>query len=73
VQANVEFEAYQWEEDYWGDSYTYHDIRPVLIFAADDSRYCFEDYFTETSFSKLIDAVKELADEFEKMVEDAYN
>jgi len=73
VQANVEFEAYQWEEDYWGDSYTYHGIRPVLIFAADDSRYCFEDYFTETSFSKLIDAVEELTDEFEKMVEDAYN
>ena len=73
VQANVEFEAYQWEEEYWDGSYTYHDIRPVLIFAADDSRYCFEDYFTETSFSKLIDAVEELTDEFEKMVEDAYN
>lgn len=72
VQANVEFEAYEYEPE-WETDYTYHDIRPVLIFAADNSRYTFEDYFTETSFSKLIDAVEELAEEFENMVEDAYN
>jgi hypothetical protein len=39
------------------------------VFAADDSRYSFEDYFTENSFSDLIEAVEDLADDFEKMFE----
>ena len=51
----------------WDESYSYFDVRPVLVFAADDSRYSFEDYFTENSFSDLIEAVEDLADDFEKM------
>lgn len=73
VQANVEFEGYIEEyEDYY-DEYTEYYIRPVLVFAVDDSRYAFEDYFTESGFSKLIDAVEKLAEDFEEMFENAYN
>ena len=73
VQANVELEACIEEyEDYY-DEYTGYYIRPVLVFAVDDSRYAFEDYFTESGFSKLIDAVEKLADDFEEMFENAYN
>jgi hypothetical protein len=73
VQANVELEACIEEyEDYY-DEYTEYYIRPVLVFAVDDSRYAFEDYFTESGFSKLIDAVEKLADDFEEMFENAYN
>jgi hypothetical protein len=73
VQANVELEACIEEyEDYY-ESYTEYYIRPVLVFAVDDSRYAFEDYFTESGFSKLIDAVEKLADDFEEMFENAYN
>ena len=68
VQANVELEAYEHKAD-WDESYSYFDVRPVLVFAADDSRYSFEDYFTENSFSDLIEAVEDLADDFEKMFE----
>jgi hypothetical protein len=73
VQANAELEACIEEyEDYY-ESYTEYYIRPVLVFATDDSRYAFEDYFTESGFSKLIDAVEKLADDFEEMFENAYN
>ena len=68
VQANIELEAYE-EESEWDEGYTYFEVRPVLVFAADSSRYSFEDYFTESSFSDLIEAVEDLGDDFEKMVE----
>ena len=67
VQAKVELEAYEYE-DYW-DDYTYFAVRPVLVFAVDDSRYSFEDYFTESSFGDLIEAIEDLGDDFERMFE----
>ena len=45
----------------------YHDIRPILIFAADNSRYTFEDYFTENSFKDFVDAIEDLAEEFDDL------
>ena len=67
VQANIEFEGIEIvEEDYY-ESYTYYSVRPVLVFAADDSRYAFEDYFTESGFRKVFDAVEELAQKIEDM------
>lgn len=73
VQANIECEAHiEKYEDYY-EEYTDYDVRPVLVFAVDDSRYAFEDYFTESGFSRLIDAVEKLAQDFEKMFENAYN
>ena len=69
VQAQIVLEAYEYEPDY--DSYydSYFEVRPVLVFTYDDSRYCFEDYFTERSFDELIDAAEDWADDLERMVE----
>lgn len=64
-QAHVEFEAYEGRYE-WSD-YTYFDVRPVLVFAEDDSRYSIEEYFTESSFSDLLEAVENLAAEFEEL------
>lgn len=63
VQANVELEAVI--EDHV--TYTDHYTRPVLVFAADNSRYSLEDYFTEGSFNDLMEAVDDLIEEFEDM------
>ena len=69
VQANVELEAYEEVYEDWGDEWTDFEVRPILIFAADDSRYCFEDYFTESSFNDLVEAAQDLAEDFENMFE----
>ena len=66
VQANAELEAYK-DDDYYWDEESYY-VRPVLVFA-DDSRWCIEDYFTESSFGDLVEAVEDLYDDFEKMFE----
>lgn len=71
VQANIEFEAYEYESE-WDEGYMYHDIRPILIFAADNSRYTFEDYFTENSFKDFVDAIEDLAEEFDDMYGDYF-
>ena len=41
-------------------------VEPILLFP-DGSKYAFESYFTETAFGDLIDAIEELADDFEDM------
>lgn len=64
VQANFELEAYE-ANDEW--EYSYFGVRPIIVFTADDSRYSFEDYFTERSFGDLVEAVEDLYDDFEKM------
>lgn len=42
-------------------------VEPILLFP-DGSKYAFENYFTETAFGDLIDAIEELADDFEDML-----
>lgn len=66
VQASVELEAYE-RQSVWNDV-KYNDYRPILVFAADDSRYQFENYFSESSFSDLIDAFEELINSFYNLV-----
>ena len=66
VQANFELEAYE-ANDEWEPSYSYFGVRPIIVFTADDSRYSFEDYFTERSFGDLVEAVEDLYDDFEEM------
>ena len=65
VQANIEAEAYQWEDD-WNDGFIFS-TRPVIVFTSDESRYSFEDYFTERSFGDLVESVEDLFDDFENM------
>lgn len=67
VQASVELEAYE-RQGGWNDV-KYNDYRPILVFAADDSRYQFENYFSESSFSDLIDAFEELVNSFYNLVD----
>lgn len=43
-------------------------VEPILLFP-DGSKYAFENYFTETAFGDLIDAIEELVDDFEDMME----
>lgn len=66
TQANVELEGYE-EVDEWNEGETYLNVRPIIVFHADNSRYAIEDYFTETAFSDLIDALEELAEEFDDL------
>lgn len=62
--AFIEIEAYE-EYDEW-DGTTYYDAYPVIVLTSDDSRHNIEDYFDdEASFTNLIDAVEDLAEEFE--------
>ena len=65
VQAKIEVEAYQWEDE-WNDEFICSS-RPVIVFAVDDSRFSFEDYFTESSFGDLVEEVEDLGEDFEKM------
>ena len=67
VQASVELEAYE-RPGGWNDI-KYNDYRPILVFAADDSQYQFENYFSESSFSDLIDAFEELINSFYNLVD----
>lgn len=64
--AHIEIEAREnddnWEEDSEYTSY------PVIVIASNNSRHNIEDYFDdEASFSDLIEAVEDLADEFENL------
>ena len=62
--AFIEIEAYE-ERDEW-DGTTYYGGYPVIVLTSDDSRHNIEDYFDdEASFTNLIDAVEDLAEEFE--------
>lgn len=70
VQANVELEVAKFEDSYDGESY--YEIQPVLVFAKDNSRYTFEEYFKEKDFKKAIEAAEELAEEFEEMVNEYF-
>ncbi|MBO5818750.1 MAG: hypothetical protein J6R21_03520, partial [Bacteroidales bacterium] len=67
VQASVELEAYE-RQGGWNDI-KYNDYRPILVFAADGSQYQFENYFSESSFSDLIDAFEELVNSFYNLVD----
>ena len=62
--AFIEIEAYE-ERDEW-DGTTYYGGYPVIVLTSDDSRHNIEDYFDdEASFTNLIEAVEDLAEEFE--------
>lgn len=67
TQATFELEAREVNDD-WGDSYI--ECYPTMVFASNGSRYAIEDYFTETAFEDLIDAVERLAEQFEDLYGD---
>ena len=57
--ADIVLQVSRDDEDYY--------VEPILLFP-DGSKYAFENYFTETAFGDLIDAIEELADDFEDML-----
>ena len=65
VQAKIELEAHE-EVDEW-DGYTYFWLSPVIVFTVDNTPYSFEEYFTESSFSNLVEAVEDLGEDFERL------
>ena len=69
VQATFEAEAREEEWDYGETSIHFY---PVMVFASNNSPHSIEDYFTESSFSDLIDAVEDLAGKFEELYEDYF-
>lgn len=71
IQANFEFEAYE-EKPEWEADWTYFEVRPVLVFSADGSRYGFDEYFTERGFGDLVDAVEDLFEDFEETFEEYF-
>ncbi len=68
TQATFELEAME-ENDGW-DSYVY--TYPVMVFASNGSRYSLDDYFTESAFADLIDAMERLAEQFEDLYGDYF-
>lgn len=52
--------------DSYDDDYYYY-VEPILLFP-DESKYAFEDYFTERAFGNLIRKVEELAEDFANLV-----
>ncbi len=65
--ATVEMQAFSESENYgdYHDEYWY--TEPVLIFAVDDSRYSFENYFDEVTFGDLINSAENLYKQYEKL------
>lgn len=75
LDNSTEMTAYL-ELDYFKneDYHPYYDekewyIEPILIFCKDQSAYRFEEYFTEKSFQKLIDAYEEIEEDFEDLAD----
>ena len=70
TQATFEIEARETDNGWDGSNTEYY---PVMVFAKDNSRRSIEDYFTESAFSDLIDAVEDLAEEFEDLYGDYFD
>lgn len=79
VIAKIEYQPYYetypycYYQDYinWNwvcNDLTYWDIEPIIVFAADNSRYSFEEYFNEDGFSNLIRSIEKLQEDFETIV-----
>lgn len=66
--AEIKFECFEDEYSYEWGSYTDYYLVPVIVFN-DGSKNSIEDFFNEDDFEKVINAVENLFDEFEDLVE----
>lgn len=65
--AKIEFESFEDEEYYDGETYyTDYDLEPIIEFK-DFSRHSLEEFFNEEDFQKTIDAFESLLKEFENL------
>ena len=62
-------EAYlEYEYSYGDTHYEYYEVEPVIVFASDNSRYSFEEYFNEADFGNVLQSVMTLCDQFVSFV-----
>lgn len=52
---------------YYDYGYTDYDVEPILLFP-DESKFAFEEYFTERAFSDLLERIQELAEEVDDLL-----
>lgn len=65
------YEDYDWETDSYVEVEDYYE-EPILVFP-DDSRFAFEDYFTERAFSSLLDTVDEFIESLDQSINELGN
>lgn len=67
--ASVEAQPYlEYEYSYGDTHYEYYEVEPVIVFASDNSRYSFEEYFNEADFGNVLQSVMTLCDQFVSFV-----
>ena len=67
--ASVEAQPYlEYEYSYGATHYEYYEVEPVIVFASDNSRYSFEEYFNEADFGNVLQSVMTLCDQFVSFV-----
>lgn len=66
VQATLDWETFVNDEG-WG--YSWWEIRPVLVFKFDNSRYAFDDYFGEGRFANIETLYENLFDAYDALWE----
>ena len=67
--SSVEAQPYlEYEYSYGDTHYEYYEVEPVIVFASDNSRYSFEEYFNEADFGNVLQSVMTLCDQFVSFV-----
>lgn len=67
--SSVEAQPYlEYEYSYGDTHYEYYEVEPVIVFASDNSRYSFEEYFNEADFGNVFQSVMTLCDQFVSFV-----
>ena len=66
LQAVLQLEAEKDWYDEWYDEY-YYDMIPIILFAADESKYSVEDFFDDNLFNKVENEFEDLIESFEDM------
>jgi hypothetical protein len=66
LQAVLQLEAEKDWYNEWDDEY-YYDMIPIILFAADESKYSVDDFFDDNLFNKVENEFEDLIESFEDM------
>lgn len=66
LQAVLQLEAEKDWHNEWDDEY-YYDMIPIILFAADESKYSVDDFFDDNLFNKVENEFEDLIESFEDM------
>ena len=64
--ASIETQAYEY--NYGNTHVEYYDVEPVLVFASDESRYSFDEFFNEYDFANVVRNFQILLGQYVSMV-----